>query len=824
MAEGSSSGREASSRDELRPAIIQGAAFVMIAAFAALLRFWHLGVRTFHPDESMYSLIAAQFSRGASYEHLPVTHGPLHYVGTAAIFAVFGDSDFTARALPAIFGVALAVLPFAFARHIGRVGAIAAALLLAVSPSLVYYSRFAGPEVYLAFFSAALAMVIWRYLSGPHRAWLYLMSALLAFMFVSTEMALVVTPIFVAYMAYLTGCDLVGQMSVGAEAPTAQPTHYDVLGVGVDASDKAIRGAYRKLIDEAGSRAARETLAHAHGVLTNPNRRAAYDRTLARQRARRAPDVQPGIGASAAVFAAAPIIAALWPVIGGLRARLNLHRLPVAAGPMLVLTLLAAPFYGPLVQLLPFVGDRGFEGQQVVYVIGGTNYEPGGELPIMLGTLGAIASIAGVIGWMWRWNAWVICWATFYGITVTMFTGFFTHQGGIWTGYWGTLDFWTRPEAEVTMRAPYYYGMLLALYDFLPAIAIAIGVAALVARGALRDRAVIAGGAIAIAVVVAMPGWTPVLAHHRAASALVVAAAAVLVVRMPALTKFLAFWAVASFFAFSAVPAKEPWLMVHITTPVALLAAKLVNDAVVAVPVPRLSMPSVRVMVGPRLVQAALAASFAGIAVFTLQASVLASWGHGSVPQLRNALALRDDGDTPIELIQPNQSAPDVREVRDAIARAGIETGLGTSMPVAVDSSYAFASTWLWYLRDYDHLTLADMRRGFDVPGDTVVLVDGRNRGKLTGAELALSVTYTQRWAFPHRFDDASTGEIASELVSAARWADWVRYATDRSSIGQLETVGGVAYFPRDLVTVLPPNRASDVLSTGVAPENEPGH
>jgi hypothetical protein len=116
------------------------------------------------------------------------------------------------------------------------------------------------------------------------------------------------------------------------------------------------------------------------------------------------------------------------------------------------------------------------------------------------------------------------------------------------------------------------------------------------------------------------------------------------------------------------------------------------------------------------------------------------------------------------------------------------------------------------------------MRRGFDVPGDTVVLVDGRNRGKLTGAELALSVTYTQRWAFPHKFNDASTGEIASELVSAARWADWVRYATDRSSIGQLETVGGVAYFPRDLVTVLPPNRASDVLSTGVAPANEDTH
>jgi hypothetical protein len=188
------------------------------------------------------------------------------------------------------------------------------------------------------------------------------------------------------------------------------------------------------------------------------------------------------------------------------------------------------------------------------------------------------------------------------------------------------------------------------------------------------------------------------------------------------------------------------------------------------------------------------------------------------VPQLQNALAYRDDGDTPIELIQPDQTSPDVREVRDAITRAGRETGLGKSVPVALDTSYSFAQTWLWYLRDYDNLSLNDMRKGFDVPAEAIVLVDGRNRGKLRGAEMALSVTYTQRWAFPRRFEGDSAGEIASELASVGAWSDWMRYATDRTSIGQLHTVGGVAYFPRDLVTALPPNRASDVLSTGVQP------
>jgi hypothetical protein len=112
------------------------------------------------------------------------------------------------------------------------------------------------------------------------------------------------------------------------------------------------------------------------------------------------------------------------------------------------------------------------------------------------------------------------------------------------------------------------------------------------------------------------------------------------------------------------------------------------------------------------------------------------------------------------------------------------------------------------------------MRKGFDVPADAVVLVDARNRGKLTGAEMALSVTFTQRWSFPHRLDDESAGDIASDLVSADAWSTWVRYVRDRASVGELRTSGGVAYFPRDLVTALPPIRASDVLSTGVGPDD----
>jgi hypothetical protein len=77
----------------------------------------------------------------------------------------------------------------------------------------------------------------------------------------------------------------------------------------------------------------------------------------------------------------------------------------------------------------------------------------------------------------------------------------------------------------------------------------------------------------------------------------------------------------------------------------------------------------------PRLVQASYAAIVAGVSVFTMQSGMLASWGHGNVKQLENALALSDAGDTPIELLQPDTAAGDIQEVRYAIEKAGVASG-----------------------------------------------------------------------------------------------------------------------------------------------------
>jgi predicted membrane-bound mannosyltransferase len=88
------------------------ALFLVIIAFAAVLRFWELGARTFHGDEAINAGFAWQLFDGRGYVHNPLTHGPFQFFGMALVFVLFGDSDYTARVLPALFGAALVALPF----------------------------------------------------------------------------------------------------------------------------------------------------------------------------------------------------------------------------------------------------------------------------------------------------------------------------------------------------------------------------------------------------------------------------------------------------------------------------------------------------------------------------------------------------------------------------------------------------------------------------------------------------------------------------------------------------------------------------------------
>ena len=173
-----------------------------IVALAAGLRLWDLGERAIHHDESIHLKFAWDITQGTKYLHDPVYHGPFQYFGTAATFIVLGDNDYTSRLFPALFGIALVGLPFLLRRQLGTVGAFVAAGMLTISPALLYFSRFARNDIYVAFFTVAIVICIWRYMEDRKIGWLIAMAPLLALSFAAKE----VTPIIVAiFLIFING-------------------------------------------------------------------------------------------------------------------------------------------------------------------------------------------------------------------------------------------------------------------------------------------------------------------------------------------------------------------------------------------------------------------------------------------------------------------------------------------------------------------------------------------------------------------------------------------------------------------------------------------
>ncbi len=105
----------------------------------ALLRLWRLSDFPFHPDEAIHAWFALGLR---DYHYDPVYHGPLLYHLVASVFGLLGASDFTARLVPVLLGIALLwMVLFPAREYLSERAALWSGALLAVSPVIVAYSR-----------------------------------------------------------------------------------------------------------------------------------------------------------------------------------------------------------------------------------------------------------------------------------------------------------------------------------------------------------------------------------------------------------------------------------------------------------------------------------------------------------------------------------------------------------------------------------------------------------------------------------------------------------------------------------------------------------
>jgi uncharacterized protein (TIGR03663 family) len=179
------------------------AAFVVLMLVGLFLRVHRLGERAIHHDESLHALYSWYLYVGRGYVHDPMMHGPWQFHWTALIYFLFGDSDFTARLAPVLFGTALIGLPYFLRRELGRTGALVASILLTISPVFLYFSRFAREDIYFATWNAIIVVGLFGMIRTHRESYLYLAAVGLAGGFATKEAIYISGFIWVAFFALL---------------------------------------------------------------------------------------------------------------------------------------------------------------------------------------------------------------------------------------------------------------------------------------------------------------------------------------------------------------------------------------------------------------------------------------------------------------------------------------------------------------------------------------------------------------------------------------------------------------------------------------------
>src|SRR3954453_18402759 len=117
--------------------------FLALTIIGLVLRVYHLGDRALHHDENLHAVYSWYLYIGRGYVHDPLMHGPYQFHVMALMYFLFGAANQTARLAAVFHGTAIVFLPYFLRRELGYRGALTASLLFMISPSFLYFSRFA---------------------------------------------------------------------------------------------------------------------------------------------------------------------------------------------------------------------------------------------------------------------------------------------------------------------------------------------------------------------------------------------------------------------------------------------------------------------------------------------------------------------------------------------------------------------------------------------------------------------------------------------------------------------------------------------------------
>jgi uncharacterized protein (TIGR03663 family) len=144
--------------------------FLLIFLIGIFVRFYFLDLKLLHHDEAIHAWFSYELLTKGVWIYDPSYHGPFLYYVTAGMFALFRDSDLVARLLPSLFGLLLIPLVFYIYRlgYFDKKQTLIAALFLAVSPDMVYFSRFLRHDIFMLFFTLLFLVALLYYFERGH--------------------------------------------------------------------------------------------------------------------------------------------------------------------------------------------------------------------------------------------------------------------------------------------------------------------------------------------------------------------------------------------------------------------------------------------------------------------------------------------------------------------------------------------------------------------------------------------------------------------------------------------------------------------------------
>lgn len=697
--------------------------YIIVVVGAAAIRFWDLGVRAVHHDESLHAFYSWKLYSGDGYIHNPMMHGPFQMEATAGLFFLFGDSDYTARLLYAIAGTALVLMPLLFRSRLGDWGALITSTLLAFSPAMLYYSRFARNDILMAVWTFGVVIAMWKYLNedaveprdktpSPLAAWtsgmaarvgryfnenageprdktpsrepedeeaakcplpqmgrtryLYITAALLAFAFASKESAYLITATMGLYLVLVIAS-----------------RHWSAVRSSV------------------------------HVAVDSPP------------------------------MAAVKIVRGWWSTFSR---GLQMRGISKEAGFLVLLITITLPLWGAFVSIFQNTALLDWSGLTLASPVGGQGpigAPIGGGLVVAFLVTALLIFLGLNYGLKWNTPVWWKAAAIFYVLFILMYTTFLTNPVGIGSGVWQAPGYWIVQQGEARGNQPwYYYTVLTTVYEFLPLL-LAVGGSVYYLRNKNRF------GLFLVYWV-----WTTFLLYTVASEKMPWLLVNITLPMIVLSGKFL-----------NDILARVEWKNIPlpsvllVLTGVPVFLALLWNLAFFGLDGRETIAGFPNVVLGAALIVVVLALSAAGyfltrrigplafgtIALVSIAGVLFVLSGRAGL------MASFPHGDIPIEMMVYTQTSPDIhrlaRKLREQEAREGLQI-------VAIDGTSGFHWPWYWYLRNREGIgyTTYGSTGKPTPPNAPVALVHSNNKS-------ATDPTFTEvfsepqlikhRWWFP---------------------------------------------------------------------------